>query len=174
MAPATTTTRITHLQAFIFAAKAATAAVLAMVIFDLLGLPEGIWAAVSAVIVTEPSLHPSAKSSLTRVIANLVGAFTGSVLCVFLGHTILAVALGVFATGLICHYTRLDDAVRPAYAAVVIVMFATGKNVWVGSLDRVGAVIIGCLCALMIGFLVDKGANLLGFREKKDQPGGST
>jgi uncharacterized membrane protein YgaE (UPF0421/DUF939 family) len=155
-----------HSEAFLFTAKAAISAVLAVLVFDFFGLPGDLWAAISAVIVTQPSLHPSVKASLTRVVAKLIGAFTGAALSTILGQSLLAQAIGVQLTGLICHFTRLDDAARPAYAAVVIVIFATGKSVWSGSLDRVFAVLIGCLCALAVGFVFDKASNTLGMHRK--------
>lgn len=148
--------RHTHFEAFIFSVKAAIAAVIAVLLFGLFGLPGPVWAAVSAVIVTEPSLHPSVKSASFRVIANLIGAFLGAALSTLIGHTLPALAIGVVVTGLVCHFMRLDDALRPAYSAVVIVILASEGNKWVGSLDRVFAVALGCLCALAVGFIFDK------------------
>src|SRR5258708_15746254 len=148
--------RHTHFEAFIFSLKAAIAAVIAVLLFGLFGLPGPVWAAVSAVIVTEPNLHPSVKSASFRVIANLIGAFVGAALGTLIGHALLALAIGVVVTGLVCHFMRLDDALRPAYSAVVIVILASEGSKWSGSLDRVFAVALGCLCALAVGFLFDK------------------
>ena len=148
--------RHTHFEAFIFSLKAAIAAVIAVILFGLFGLPGPVWAAVSAVIVTEPNLHPSVKSASFRVIANLIGAFVGAALGTLIGHALLALAIGVVVTGLVCHFMRLDDALRPAYSAVVIVILTSEGSKWVGSLDRVFAVALGCLCALAVGFLFDK------------------
>ena len=148
--------RHTHFEAFIFSLKAAIAAVIAVLLFGLFGLPGPVWAAVSAVIVTEPNLHPSVKSASYRVIANLIGAFVGAALGTLIGHALPALAIGVVVTGLVCHFARLDDALRPAYSAVVIVILASEGSKWVGSLDRVFAVALGCLCALAVGFLFGK------------------
>jgi|HubBroStandDraft_4_1064222.scaffolds.fasta_scaffold582107_2 uncharacterized membrane protein YgaE (UPF0421/DUF939 family) len=84
----------THFEALIFSTKAAVAAVAAVLLFGLTGLAGGIWAAVSAVIVTQPSVHPSVKASLMRVIANLIGASVGAVMSVALGHQMLSLAVG--------------------------------------------------------------------------------
>jgi uncharacterized membrane protein YgaE (UPF0421/DUF939 family) len=100
----------------------------------------------------------------------LIGAVTGAALSSLIGHTLLCLGAGVLLTGLICHYIRLDDALRPAYAAVVIVTFAGEKSVWSGSLDRVLAVLIGCLCAVIVGFIFDKAANRLGAWNKEGKP----
>jgi len=149
-----------HINAFIFSVKAAAAAVVSVVCFDLTHLPGTAWAAVSAVIVTQPGLHPSVKASLVRVVANLIGAFVGAILSTLLGHTLLSLAIGVMITGMVCHLTSLDDALRPAYAAVVILILTTDST-WFGSLDRVFAVIVGCASALAVGLLFGKSTDLL-------------
>jgi uncharacterized membrane protein YgaE (UPF0421/DUF939 family) len=168
--PAKPAVKHTHFEAFIFSLKAAIAAVIAVLIFGLFGLPGPVWAAVSAVIVTEPNLHPSVKSASYRVIANLIGAFVGAALGTLIGPALPALAIGIVVTGIVCHFMRLDDALRPAYSAVVIVILASEGSKWVGSLDRVFAVALGCLCALAVGFLFDKLAAKSGTPLKDGQP----
>jgi uncharacterized membrane protein YgaE (UPF0421/DUF939 family) len=84
-----------------------------------------------------------------------------------LGHQMLSLAVGVLVTGMICHFTKLDDALRPAYAAVVIVIMSPDTRGWYGPLDRVLAVFLGCVCALVVGFVCDKLATLfkVGLKE---------
>ena len=123
-----------HFEAVIFSAKAATAAVL----------------------VTQPNLHSTFQASLMRVIANLAGAFGGAALLVITGQPVVAMALGVMTTGLVCYFLKQDDALRPAFVAVIIVTLIGEHDKWHSSLDRVLAVIIGCVCALAVGFLFDK------------------
>ena len=95
-----------------------------------------------------------------RVIANLAGAFGGAALLIAIGEPIAAMAIGVLLTGLICYLLKQDDALRPAFVAVIIVTL-TGENTgWHSPLNRVAAVIIGCVCALVVGFLFDKISNL--------------
>ncbi len=163
-------TPASNLDALIFSAKAAVAAVAAVLLFGLTGLTGGVWAAVSAVIVTQPSMHPSVKASLMRVIANLIGASVGAVMSIVLGHQLLSLAVGVVVTGMICHFTKLDEALRPAFAAVVIVILSLDTKGWYGSLDRVLAVFLGCVCALAVGFICDKIATLFKVEGKKNVP----
>jgi uncharacterized membrane protein YgaE (UPF0421/DUF939 family) len=154
--PATPKTeQITALEGFIFASKAAVSALVAVAAFDLFHLPGGLWAPVSAVIVTQPKLHPSLGLSLTRVVANLIGAFVGALMIAFTAHNIAAMAIGVIATGMICYAAKLHDAIRPAYAAVVIVTLSSEPHVWSGSMDRVLAVTLGCVAALLVGLAFD-------------------
>ena len=145
-----------HAEAVIFSAKAACGGVMAALCYDFFHLPGAVWAAISAVLVTQPDLHASLKSSLTRVVANLAGAFGGAALAGIFNHALLALAVGVMLTGLVCYFLKVEDAMRPAFAAVVIVIFTADTTKWHNSLDRVVAVIVGCACALIIGFLFDK------------------
>src|SRR5665213_1509465 len=103
-----------HLEAVIFSAKAAVAAVFAVMCYDDLGLPGAGWAAISAVLVIQPSLQSSLKSSLARVVANVAGAFGGAILGISIGHTLPALAIGVMLTGLICYLLKAEDVMRPA------------------------------------------------------------
>jgi uncharacterized membrane protein YgaE (UPF0421/DUF939 family) len=131
-------------------------------------LPGAPWvAAVSAVLVTQPSLHSSFKASLMRVIANLAGAFGGAALSIGIGQPLVAMAVGVMVTGLVCYLLNQDDALRPAFVAVILVTLAGENDKWHSSLDRVAAVIVGCLCALAIGFLFDKLSGVPKFLKKE-------
>jgi uncharacterized membrane protein YgaE (UPF0421/DUF939 family) len=72
---------------------------------------------------------------------------------------IVAMAVGVMLTGLACYLLKQDDAQRPAFVAVIIVTLFSEHNEqseWHTSSSRVFGVIIGCVCALVVGFLFDK------------------
>jgi uncharacterized membrane protein YgaE (UPF0421/DUF939 family) len=158
-----------HFEAIIFSAKAAVAAVIGALCYKLFDLPGAPWvAAVSAVLVTQPNLHSSFQASFMRVIANLAGAFGGAVLLVVIGQPIAAMAIGVMVTGLLCYLLKQDDALRPAFVAVIIVTLIGENSKWQNSLDRVIAVIVGCICALAVGFLFDKLADALKLFRQDD------
>jgi uncharacterized membrane protein YgaE (UPF0421/DUF939 family) len=160
-------TRISHFDALIFSAKASVSALIALLLFRLTGRPGEVWAAVSAVIVTQPSLHPSLRASLTRIIANLIGASVGLGMAIALRQELLSLAVGILLTGMACHFIRLDDALRPAYAAVIIVIMSPNPDHWHDSLDRVFAVVVGCVCTLAVGFVFDKVSNLFRTGQKE-------
>jgi len=146
-----------HFEAIIFSVKAAVASAVAALCYNFFNLPGAPWvAAVSAVLVTQPSLHSSFKASLMRVIANLAGAFGGATLSIAIGQPLVAMTVGVLVTGLLCYLLKQDDALRPAFVAVILVTLAGENNKWHSSLERVAAVVVGCLCALVVGILFDK------------------
>jgi uncharacterized membrane protein YgaE (UPF0421/DUF939 family) len=159
-----------HLEAIIFSAKAAVATVVAALCYNFFNLPGAPWvAAVSAVLVTQPDLHSSFHASLMRVIANLAGAFGGAALLAATGQPVVAMAIGVLVTGLVCYLLKQDDALRPAFVAVVIVTLIGENGKWHNSLDRVIAVVVGCVCALAVGILFDKLARLFKLTGKGDR-----
>ena len=102
-----------HFEAVTYSAKAAISAVLGVVGYEWLHLPGSQWVAgVSAVIVTQPTLHSSLKASSLRVTANIGGALVGAMLAFALGKPLLAMAVGIMLTGLVCYALRQDDALR--------------------------------------------------------------
>jgi uncharacterized membrane protein YgaE (UPF0421/DUF939 family) len=158
-----------HFEAIIFSLKAAVAAVIGALCYKLFDLPGAPWvAAVSAVLVTQPSLHSSFQASFMRVIANLAGAFGGAVLLVIIGQPLAAMAIGVMVTGLLCYLLKQDDVLRPAFVAVIIVTLTGETAGWHSPLNRVAAVVIGCVCALVVGFLFDKLSDAFNLWRKDD------
>jgi len=103
-----------------------------------------------------------------RVLANLAGAFGGAMLLSLIGQPVIAMAIGVMLTGLVCYILKQDDALRPAFVAVIIVTLIGENSKWHSSLDRVLGVIVGCICALVVGFLFDKISNLGRLHSKDD------
>jgi uncharacterized membrane protein YgaE (UPF0421/DUF939 family) len=161
-----------HFEAIVFSLKATIGAVAAALAYKFFGLPGAPWvAAVSAVLVTQLDLHSSLKASLLRVAANLAGALSGAILLAIIGKPIVAMALGVMGTSLICHLLKQDDALRPAAVAVILVTIVGGSSEWHSSFDRVTGVVIGCTCALIVGFLFDKltGIIKLPGKEQKEK-----
>jgi uncharacterized membrane protein YgaE (UPF0421/DUF939 family) len=146
-----------HSDAIIFSIKAMVGTVVAVLCYQFFTLPGAPWvAAVSAVLVTQADLHSSFKASLMRVVANVAGAFGGAILLVLIGKPIVAMAIGVLITGIVCYFLKQDDAQRPAFVAVIIVTLFGEHGQWHNSFNRVFGVVVGCLCALVIGFLFDK------------------
>jgi uncharacterized membrane protein YgaE (UPF0421/DUF939 family) len=159
-----------HIEAILFSTKAAVSALAGALGYKLLGLPGAPWAAaVSAVIVSQPSLHASLKSSLWRVAANLAGAFGSATLLWLIGQPLTAMFLGVMLTGLTCYLLKQEDALRPAFVAVVIITLSGEQAEWQASAHRVEAVIIGCFCALVLGFFFDRlTSRIPGLQAKAD------
>ncbi len=147
---------VTTMAAFIYTCKAAVAAALTLGFCALFGQPWAAWAAVSALIVIQPSLHTSLRASVVRVAANLIAAVAGSVLHAVINVPVVDLILGIMVVGMICHHTKLDDGLRAGYAAVAIVTLTLQDNTVAGAISRVFAVIIGCFCAVLVNIAFDK------------------
>lgn len=146
-----------HLEALIYSAKAAVSALIGVVGYERLHLPGSAWVAgVSAVIVTQPTLHSSLKASLLRVTANLAGAVVGAVFSLVIREPLAAMSLGVMVMGFALYTLKQEDMLRPAFVAVILVTLAGETGQWHTSLKRVVGVMVGCACALAVGFLFDK------------------
>jgi uncharacterized membrane protein YgaE (UPF0421/DUF939 family) len=146
-----------HFEAMTFSAKAAVSAVVGVLVYAHLHLPGSVWVvAVSAVIVTQPTLDSSLKASLLRVVANLAGAVCGAILGLLIGHPLVAMALGIMITGIACFMLKQDDMLRPAAVAVILVTLAGESGQWDALRNRLFGVAVGCVCALVVGFIFDK------------------
>ena len=124
--------------------------------FQLAHKPGAIWALVSAVIVLRPGFEDSLRASEVRIAANVVGALVGVVVGVAAGASgPWQIALALTLVILICHWPPFEKGVRSACAGVVIVMMHEGSVTHLG-LERLAAVLVGCLTALVVGFAGDK------------------
>jgi len=158
-----------HFEAIAFSSKAAISALVGVLAYQRLHLPGSVWVvAVSAVIVTQPSVHSSLKASLLRVIANLAGALAGAILGLLFGHPLAAMTVGIMLTGLVCYALKQDDMLRPASVAVILVSLAGESAQWQALLNRVIGVMVGCLAAVAVGFLFDKLSERVKLRETKE------
>jgi uncharacterized membrane protein YccC len=68
------------------AIKTAIAAVLTIVIYQSFNIPEGYWAAISAVIVMQANLGGSLSTSWNRLLGSAIGATVGAAWVVILGR----------------------------------------------------------------------------------------
>ncbi len=146
---------VAKLTAFIYTIKAALAGVLALLLARVIaeGAVKGAWAAVSVI---QPYLQTSLRASVVRVQANLIAAVIGGALHALVGIPVVDMFLGILAVGMVCHHFQLDEGLRAAYAGVTIITLTLqGDSSWSGALHRVIAVMLGCLCALLVNVLFD-------------------
>lgn len=142
-------------EALLFSLRAAIAGVIALYAYEYLtGLPGAAWAAVSAVIVLDPQLRVSLRVGIIRCAANLAGALAGTLGALCFANPVEAMVIALLATGLICHYTHLDDGRRSAFAAVVILVMSEStygnQNRWLTFEERFLAVLTGCAVSFLV------------------------
>ncbi len=115
------------------------------------------WAIVSAIIALQPGLQQSLSASLTRIVANIVGAVVGMGLGLVIGVGPWQVLAGLVVVIFACQFLRLDEGLRIACIAVVIVLAMSVGSVLHSAVERSITVVVGCV----VGTFVQVGAEAI-------------
>lgn len=137
----------------VYAAKCVTGTLLVFIIASFIHYTDIGWCLISVMLVLSPDGKESVPLAVTRIKANLVGAIVG-VLCLCVSHNnmwILSAALAI--TVAFCYLFKLDAGIRSALAATIIIMLhEEGKHLWDNAIERIIAVLAGCILGLLITF----------------------
>ena len=138
----------------VHAAKTALAAALCWWIALRLGLHDGYWGAISAIIVLQSNFGATITASRDRILGTLIGAafgFTFSLFGTLPWNYIAAVLLAVIVCGLL----GLRNSSRLAGVTITIIMLVqkSGSH-WLLALHRVGEVMLGIIVAILVSTLV--------------------
>lgn len=133
------------------ALKTGLAGILSAYAAPFLGLPEGYWAVISAIIVMQSNVGATVTASRDRLAGTAIGALVGGVFVgVFGPHTLVsgvAVTLAILA----CALLRLPQSYRLAGVTVVILTLISREgSVWVLAVHRFLEVSLGILVALFV------------------------
>ncbi|MGB6945652.1 MAG: FUSC family protein [Bryobacteraceae bacterium] len=133
------------------AIKTAIAGVVSLFVTKLFRLPEGYWAAISALIVMQSNLGATLSASRTRLAGTAVGAVIGGLFVAIFGMNILGFALAVTIAFMVCDLLRLAESQRLATVTVAIIMLIGRTNAaWIIALHRFTEVALGILVALLV------------------------
>jgi uncharacterized membrane protein YgaE (UPF0421/DUF939 family) len=133
------------------AIKTAIAGVVSLFVTRLFHLPEGYWAAISALIVMQSNLGATLTASRTRLAGTAVGAVIGGLFVAMFGMNILGFALAVTIAFLLCDLLHLAESQRLATVTVAIIMLIGRTNsAWIVALHRFSEVALGILVALAV------------------------
>ncbi len=137
------------------AVRTAVAGTLAMYFSKFLGLPEGYWAAISAIIVLQANLGAALRESIYRVAATFVGALVSIPFVRYFGPNLWGFAAAVFITVVICSALNLRSGIRlGATTVAVIVLIGHAGKAWSPALHRFLEVSFGVVVALVVANLV--------------------
>jgi len=135
--------------------KTTIAAILAIFLARLLGLPEFYWAPISAIVVMESTLGATLTVSWRRLVGTALGSATGALLLTHFGPSLVAYGVGILGLGVICALLRLEkSAYRFAGVALTIIIFvAQSRPPWTIAIHRfieisAGIVVSLCLTAV--------------------------
>ncbi|QFG52731.1 FUSC family protein [Chryseobacterium sp.] len=108
------------------------------------------WALLSIVLVISPEGKDTARLSLERVKANLIGAFS-SFLPVYLPFgTYYKVLAGIILAALLCRIFNLLSVARTAVVAIIIILIEKPNEGFMAPIDRFLSVLSGCVIGLLI------------------------
>lgn len=117
------------------------------------GLAYPIYALLAAVIVTDLSASQTQKLGLRRLIATVIGAAWGAMVCQMLPVGAFVVGAGILVAMLTCHLLHADDGAKVAGYISGIVMVAHGTNPWSYALLRLAETTLGIVVAWVVSFL---------------------
>lgn len=138
----------------IYIAKCVTAVLVAFLLAKLLHYNEYIWCLISIILVLSPDGKDAVTLATGRIKANLIGAAAGFLMLLFNTETVIIVSGAVAITIVACYFAKLENPTRTAIAAsIIITLHESGKHVWDIALERVVAVIAGCILGLIITFI---------------------
>jgi len=123
------------------------------------------WAIISAIIAIQPGLQQSLAASLTRIVANIVGALVGLALGEVLGIGPWQVLVGIVIVVVLCQFLRLEDGLRIACIAVVIVLSIQATSVVHSAIERSLTVITGCIVGTMVQYTAERISQRLGLHD---------
>jgi uncharacterized membrane protein YccC len=108
------------------AGRTAVAAILTQLVVTLLGLTQGYWAVITAIIVMQANLGGSIRAGWFRLAGTAVGALTGALAASCFGnHSLVALGLALLVTLSVCTLLpRLRQSSRVAGITVAIVILA--------------------------------------------------
>jgi uncharacterized membrane protein YgaE (UPF0421/DUF939 family) len=128
------------------------------------------WSIVSLLLVLAPDWDNSISLPIARIKANITGALIGLFCFTLPLNQLVQLCIGVVLTIAVCTILRIPTSTRSALAALVIVLLQEmGKPMWSYALQRIAAVLLGCLVGLALTLSFQYGERLLA---KSPSPGG--
>ena len=136
----------------IHSAQTAVAAVVALLVARLLGMPEGYWASITALIVMQSTFGAALRVSAQRFIGTAIGAVLGAMAATHFRNNLAVYGALIFLTGLVCAGLRIDrTAYRYASITLAIIMLIPhAAGPWTAAAHRFVEVSTGIIVALAI------------------------
>jgi uncharacterized membrane protein YgaE (UPF0421/DUF939 family) len=137
----------------IYILKCVTGVLVAFLLARLLNYTDYIWCLISVILVLSPDGKDALMLATARMKANLIGAASGMIMLLINPATVIMVAGAVVITIIACYFLKLENPTRSALAASIIVtLHESGKHIWNVALERIVAVVAGCILGLLITF----------------------
>lgn len=137
----------------IHAGRTAIAATICWWLAARLGLHDGYWGAISAIIVLQSNVGATIQASRDRILGTIIGAVMGFA-CTLFGTVPWNYILAVFLAVLVCGLLGFRNSSRLAGVTVTIVMLVQSNSPRAVALDRVIQVVLGIMVAVAVTLLI--------------------
>jgi uncharacterized membrane protein YccC len=137
----------------IHAAKTALAATVCWWLAIWLGLHDGYWGSISAIIVLQSNFGATITASRDRILGTIIGAVLGFTFSLF-GALPWNYILAVFVAMVICGLLGFRSSSRLAGVTITIVMLVQSSSHKALAFDRVLQVVLGIVVALIVTTLI--------------------
>jgi uncharacterized membrane protein YgaE (UPF0421/DUF939 family) len=140
--------------------RTALAAGLSFWLTQLLHLPAGYWAAISAIVVMQSEVGATVVASRDRLAGSAMGAFVGWLTAMVWRHNLVAFSLAVFLVMVLCSLLRYKNAGRLGGVTVaIIVLIPHAGAVWRVAVERFLEVAFGICISLAVALAWPKYRN---------------
>lgn len=142
--------------------RTALAAALAYGLTNLMHLPGGYWAAISAIVVMQSEVGATVVASRDRFAGTALGAVIGWLTAVTWHHSIVVFGLSVLVVIMLCTTLRYQNAGRLGGVTVAIIVLAphTGP-IWQIAIERFLEVSFGIVVSLAVALTWTKVSNAM-------------
>lgn len=143
------------LQGLLMAVQAASGACLAYGIGRALHTEQAVWAAITAIAVTQHSYADTISLSRDQFVGAIVGGLVGFAgAATGIGH-VAAYAMTIVAAIVCCWCLNVGSAARlGAITATIVLLFPGGGPLWGVPLVRLGEVTLGTACATVVSWTI--------------------
>ncbi|MCG7394035.1 FUSC family protein [Microvirga sp. ACRRW] len=141
------------------ALRVTIAGTLAFAITKIFALPQGYWAAITAVVITQASVGGSLKAAIERFMGTLAGAVYGGLIAAFIPHSSptgvgLAMIVALFPLALLA---SVNSSFRVApVTALIMLLPPTGQAIGplTAAIDRVAEITLGNIVGVVVSLFV--------------------
>jgi uncharacterized membrane protein YgaE (UPF0421/DUF939 family) len=142
-------------KSLVYPARTTIAAVLALLVARMVGLPEYYWAPITALVVVQSDLHTALTSAWQQLAGTALGAVVGALLVSHFQPGALAFGFGVLGVGLLSATLKLDHAANRNAAIAVAIVFLVVRTqpAWEVALHRFLEVSTGIVVGLLLSAL---------------------
>lgn len=154
----------------LYALRCACSATAAYLLAEWLRLPFPVWAAMSAVIVSQTELHETRASLLWRILGTLIGIVVSLAVDAIVGHGTHMGWQILIAVGICAIIASWFPVLRVCMWTAPIILLTAGADVeiYAAGFYRGSEVILGCLVGGGLHLLINWGVRMLGIEIRKE------